>query len=129
MTNRVLFVDDDRSILNTLERNLGFDFDLRVVDSGAAALKVVQREGDFSVVVVDMKMPGMSGLQTITALREVDPKIVFIMLSGNQDSTTEVDAVEHGEVLRFLMKPCEIQEVKNALNAAQQTYERQLQRV
>jgi ActR/RegA family two-component response regulator len=121
--NKFLFIDDDRSLLNTLERNLSLDFDLCVAEGGQAALALLESAGPFSVVTVDMRMPGMDGIQTIKAAREIAPETVYMMLTGNQDMTTAMQAVNDGQVFRFLNKPCEIGEIKKALTAAQRQYE------
>lgn len=119
MINRVLCVDDDRSLLRTLERNLCFDFELSTTESCEGALKLIDALGEFSVIVVDMCMPGVDGIQTIGHLRAKLPNAVFIMLTGNQDVTTAVQAVNQGRVFRFLSKPCEMDEIRRVIKEAQ----------
>ncbi len=70
-----------------------------------------------------MQMPGMDGIETIKAARQIAPHTSFLMLTGNQDVTTALQAVNDGEVFRFLTKPCEIDEIKKALRSAQQQFE------
>ncbi len=122
MSNQVLFVDDDVSLLSTMKRNLDLDFTVHTAEGGEVALEVVQRLGDFSVVVVDMQMPKMNGIQTIAMLREKMPKAVFLMLTGNQDLSTAIQAVNDGRVFRFLTKPCQLSEISSAVQAAQQQH-------
>lgn len=123
MNPKVLFVDDDPSLLRSLERNLCFDFDLATAESGPAALELLAAPGAPSVVVTDMRMPGMDGVQFIAEARKLAPDAVFLMLTGNQDIGTAVTAVNSGSVFRFLTKPCEIAEVKAALEAAARQHE------
>lgn len=119
MAKKILFVDDDQSLLNTMERNLAFEFEVATADGCEAALAVVDEQGPFSVAVVDMQMPQTNGIQTIAKLRERMPEAVFIMLTGNQDVGTAVQAINDGHVFRFISKPCEVNEIKRALTAAQ----------
>ncbi len=122
MSNQVLFIDDDVSLLSTMKRNLGLDFTIHTAEGGEVALELVQQQGDFSVVVVDMQMPKMNGIQTIAMLREKMPNAVFLMLTGNQDLTTAIQAVNDGRVFRFLTKPCQVFEISAAIQAAQQQH-------
>ena len=122
MSNQVLFIDDDASLLSTMKRNLGLDFTIHTAEGGDVAFEVVQQQGDFSVVVVDMQMPKMNGIQTISMLREKMPNAVFLMLTGNQDLTTAIQAVNDGRVFRFLTKPCQVFEISAAIEAAQQQH-------
>ncbi len=119
MVKKVLLIDDDVSLLNTLERNLCSDFDLVTADGGEVGLARLELDGPFSVVMVDMRMPGMDGVQTIQALRKKQENLVFIMLTGNQDSTTAIQAMNIGRVFRFLNKPCNVAEIKQAILDAQ----------
>lgn len=123
MSGKILFIDDDRLLLNTMERNLGFDFDVEIAEGGEQGLEVIERSGPFAVVVVDMQMPKMNGLQTIAAAREKMPNAVFLMLTGNQDQGTAINAVNEGQVFRFLNKPCQVTEIKAAIEAALRQHE------
>jgi CheY-like chemotaxis protein len=77
----------------------------------------------FAVVLTDMKMPQMSGLQFINKAREISPETVYMMLTGNQDVHTAISAINDGSVFRFLNKPCAICEVKDAIDAAIRQHE------
>ena len=119
MANRILLVDDDEALLRSIARNLLGDFDVRTAEGGEAALQALESDGPFSVAVVDMRMPKMDGIQTITALRPRAKQTVFVMLTGNQDLDTAMQAVNEGQVFRFLTKPAEMADLKAAVNAAQ----------
>ncbi|WDQ17229.1 response regulator [Rhodopirellula sp. P2] len=117
MNERILLVDDDYSLLNTLKRNLSFDFEVTTCESGQEALACIKNSETFSVVMVDMRMPGMEGIEVIQKAREISPNSVYLMLTGNQDLTTAMDAVNDGQVFRFLNKPCQMSDIKAAINA------------
>ena len=69
MDSRILLVDDDVALLRSLERNLCFDYAVTTADSGQAALDLLADGGSFSVIVTDMRMPGMDGVAFIEAAR------------------------------------------------------------
>lgn len=115
MSEKVLIVDDDPLLLNTLERNLCTDFDVHTVTGGQEAIQAMKDKGPFSVVMVDMQMPEMDGVQTIQALRAKQQNLVFIMLTGNQDTATAIQAMNVGRVFRFLNKPSNVDEITQAI--------------
>ena len=106
MTERVLFVDDDSNILAGYRRQLRKRFDLQTATSGAEGLEALKAKGPFAVVVSDMNMPEMDGLQFLKGVMERAPDTVRIMLTGNADQKTTVDAVNEGKIFRFCNKPC-----------------------
>lgn len=106
MSERILFVDDEPRVLQGVQRQLQKDFDLQTADSGQAGLDVIAAEGPFAVVVSDMRMPGMSGTQFLTKVSERWPDTVRVMLTGQADFNTAVEAINQGRIYRFLDKPC-----------------------
>ncbi|MEZ6104810.1 MAG: response regulator [Pirellulaceae bacterium] len=72
-----------------------------------AALEELRQHGPFAVVVSDMQMPGMTGVQLLHRIGELSPDTVRMMLTGNADQQTAVEAVNEGHIFRFLNKPCE----------------------
>jgi CheY-like chemotaxis protein len=122
MTNKILLVDDDPKLLNSLKRNLCIDYDLAIAESGQLALERLEALEQFCVIVTDMRMPHMDGVQFIEKARQLAPNTVYLMLTGNQDIQTAMKAVNDGQVFRFLNKPCEMAEIKRALDAALTQY-------
>jgi CheY-like chemotaxis protein len=114
---RVLIVDDEKSILSALERGLEEDFTITCSQSATEAIEILKQSRDFAVVVTDMRMPEVDGLQFIQRAREVAPDCVYIMLTGNQDLKTVVQATNDGHVFRYLTKPCPLDELSTALQA------------
>jgi len=108
MKQRVLFVDDDPNILNAFRRQLRKKFDVQYAEGGAKAISMLKNDGPFALVISDMQMPEVTGLDVLTHATEQSPDTVRIMLTGNADQKTAVDAVNHGKIFRFLSKPCEI---------------------
>lgn len=106
MNQKVLFVDDDANLLDAIQRALRKQFNIDRALGGAEGLQKLASEGPYALVVADMQMPEMSGLEFLRAVRKQAPDTVRIMLTGNSDQKTAVDAVNDGHVFRFLTKPC-----------------------
>jgi ActR/RegA family two-component response regulator len=118
---RVLFVDDDANILSAYARTYRREFDLDTAEgpeAGAEMLTRAHREGrEYAVIVSDMNMPGKNGAVFLSECRRLAPLSVRIMLTGNADQHTATDAINRGEVFRFLTKPCEKETFAGALQA------------
>lgn len=107
MTNEtLLFVDDEPNILQSMERQFRKRFTTLTAESGDEALAILKKKGTVAVIVSDMRMPGMNGIQLLTQVKNLYPDTVRIMLTGNADQETAMKAVNTGEIFRFLTKPC-----------------------
>lgn len=106
MNARILCVDDDRSVLEGYQRTLRKQFTIEIALGGEAGLQAIQTRGPFAVVVADMQMPGMNGIEFLGRVKEIAPGSVRFMLTGNADQATAVKAVNEGHVFQFLTKPC-----------------------
>lgn len=122
MNNRILVVDDDLNFLAAVRRGLRGRYDLTTAEGGEAALQAIAESGPFSVVVCDQKMPQMSGIETLQRIRDLAPETVRIMLTGNADQRTAIDAINQGQVFRFLAKPCPISDLTEAIDSALEAY-------
>lgn len=122
MSEKVLFVDDDPNILAAYKRQLRRQFDIRTACGGAEALAAIKAEGPFAVVVSDMQMPEMNGLQFLREATKLAPETVRMMLTGNADQKTAVDAVNKGHIFRFHTKPFPPEEMAAAVEAGLAQY-------
>jgi response regulator RpfG family c-di-GMP phosphodiesterase len=122
MSRKILCVDDEPNILQAYQRSLRKQFDLHTAAGGAEGLQEVAAHGPFAVVVSDMRMPGMDGIQFLTALKQNCPNTVGMMLTGNADQETAIRAVNEGQIFRFLTKPCSPDDLAKALNAGLEQY-------
>ena len=122
MSEKILFVDDDPNILNAFKRQLRKRYSLDTAPSGSEGLKVIQQEGPFAVVVADMRMPEMDGVAFLTKVQTASPDSVRLMLTGNADQQTAIDAVNKGNVFRFLTKPCPVDIMVATLDSALAQY-------
>ncbi len=122
MSNKILCVDDDANILAGFQRNLRKQFTLDIAVGPEEGLKAIDTNGPYAVVVADMQMPGMNGIQLLTKIEKSSPDTVRLMLTGNADQKTAVDAVNEGHVFRFLTKPCAPEVLAMALEAGLKQY-------
>jgi response regulator RpfG family c-di-GMP phosphodiesterase len=122
MSEKILFIDDDTNLLAAVERNLRLKFNLVTAPGGEAGLAKMAADGPFAVVVADMQMPGMNGVQLLTEVRKRHPETVRLMLTGNADQHTAVEAVNQGHVFQFLTKPCPTEMLALALQAGLKQY-------
>jgi len=122
MNEKILFVDDDTNLLAAVERNLRLKFHLVTATSGEAGLVKMTTDGPFAVIVADMQMPGMNGVQLLTEAQKRFPETVRLMLTGNADQRTAAEAVNTGNIFKFLTKPCPVETLGLALQAAIKQY-------
>ncbi len=120
---RILFVDDDANVLAAFQRNLRKQFAFDTANSGSEALALIKECGPYAVIVADMQMPGMNGVELLARARQDAPDTVRVMLTGNADQQTAMDAVNEGAVFRFLTKPCEPQQLQHTLETSLRQYE------
>jgi response regulator RpfG family c-di-GMP phosphodiesterase len=117
-SERILFVDDDPALLSGISRQFHGKFQIETAEGGLAGLQKVEREGPFAVVVADMRMPDMNGIQLLTKIQAIAPNTVRVMLTGNADLGTAMHAVNEGNIFRFLEKPCHKDTLEWALQSA-----------
>jgi response regulator RpfG family c-di-GMP phosphodiesterase len=117
MTQKVLFVDDDPNALATFQRNLRKQFDIETALGGEQGLAAINNQGPFAVIVSDLRMPTMDGIQFLTVAKMRAPDSVCIMLTGYVDLQTALEAVNEGIVFRFLVKPCPHDVIVKAVEA------------
>jgi DNA-binding response OmpR family regulator len=108
---RVLLVDDEPELVHTMAERLEIrDFEVDAVTSGAEALVKVKTE-DYDVVVIDLKMPGMSGHAVMTAVRAEHPRLPIILLTGHGAAEDDEDGADLDQACAYLFKPVNIDEL------------------
>ena len=108
MHAKVLLVDDEAPFVEALAKRLG-KRDLAVVTafSGAEALEKLQKESHIDVVVLDVKMPGMDGIETLQRIKTAYPLVEVVMLTGHATVESAIEGMKMG-ALDYLMKPCDM---------------------
>lgn len=122
VSSKILLVDDEQGVLDAFQRQLRGRFAIETAASGAQALQIMEAKGGFAVVISDMQMPSMNGVEFLQAVQERTPETIRIMLTGNGDQETAVRAVNEGNIFRFLNKPCSSAAMEAALHDALANY-------
>ena len=105
---RVLIVDDEEDLASTLAERLELrKFVARIATSGAEALEMVRGE-EFNVVVADVKMPGIGGLDLMAAIQRHNPALPVILFSGYSSLADTEEGLQHG-AFDYVMKPINIE--------------------
>jgi len=117
MTKRILCVDDDPNVLRAFERQFRKQFDLYTAQGPEMGLQRLKNDGPFAVLVSDLRMPVMDGIEFPVRARKNWPDTVRIVLTGQADLKTAIAAVNEGNVFQFLSKPCPSQMLARALEA------------
>jgi response regulator RpfG family c-di-GMP phosphodiesterase len=103
--------------VSSLQRSLYKDYRIEIAAGPGDALEAIAQTS-YAVVVSDLKMPGMSGIDLLTTVKEASPDTVRILLTGQADLDTAIAAVNEGSIFRFLTKPCPQELLKRTLDAA-----------
>jgi FixJ family two-component response regulator len=122
MADRVLFVDDEPAVLEGYKRTLYPDFSIDIADGAASAFAAMEKDGAYSVVVSDMRMPIMNGAEFLGKLRERFPDTVRILLTGYTDLDAAIQAINQGNIFRFLTKPCDTEVLATTITAGIELY-------
>ena len=123
-TKKILFVDDDKSILAAIKRQLKSQFDIFTAEDPRKALEMVRRAGPFPVIVSDLEMSGMSGVEFLAQARQMHPQTVCILATGHTDLNIGVEATNKGLVFRFLSKPTTAEKLEEVIDDALAQHER-----
>jgi DNA-binding NtrC family response regulator len=114
---RLLFVDDEEGIVGTLRAIFRLRYDVRGTVSVAEALEIV-KGGDVHVVVSDQRMPEMLGVEFLAKVRELSPNTVRILLTGYSDLSDTIEAINSGEIFRYVTKPWDHKDLKETVAEA-----------
>jgi Nif-specific regulatory protein len=118
----ILVVDDERDNLDAFRFNFQRLFTLHFAGSGDEALDIA-RQHDIAVVVTDQRMPKMTGLELLRALRDVRPHAVGIIVTAFTDVEVLIEAINLGHVYRYITKPWDREELRGVLRQAIERHE------
>jgi response regulator RpfG family c-di-GMP phosphodiesterase len=114
----ILVVDDNAHFRALLRMALGSRYAVVEAASGAEGLRAIDPNSPFAAVISDMNMPGMNGIQFLSAMKQRSPDTVRIMLTGQDDQTTAIDAINEGSIFRFLTKTAKMAQIIHVMEAA-----------
>ncbi len=108
---RVLLIDDEVAFVEAMEKRLSHrDLNMAVAYSGLDGIKKLDEAPDIDVVLLDVKMPGMDGIETLRAIKKSHPLVEVIMLTGHATVESAVEGMKLG-ALDYIMKPAEIDQI------------------
>lgn len=102
---KILVVDDEQDNLDGFLKVFGSRFNLAAARSGKEALKILESEPKIAVVVTDQRMEEMTGVEVLEAVKTLYPLIVRILITGYSDINVSIDAINKGDVFRYIQKP------------------------
>ena len=128
MKPRVLIVDDEEEFVEALSERLTIrDYDVTTCLSGEAALEKVNGY-NFDVVILDVAMPGMDGIETLREIKKIKPLTEVIMLTGRATVESGIEGMKLG-ALDYLMKPCDTELLISKINMAHERKAEQEERI
>lgn len=115
---RILLVDDEKGFLNVLSNRLERRFfKTTKVFSGTETIRIL-RKNDFDVVVLDLKMEDMDGIEVLKIIKKMVPELPVIILTGHGSHEAAEEGIEYG-AFDYLTKPCELVELMDKINESQ----------
>ncbi|MBN3583333.1 hybrid sensor histidine kinase/response regulator [Algoriphagus aestuarii] len=117
----VLYIDDEDNNLKSFRATLRKDFKIFTAIDAEEGLRIAQEE-EIHVVIADQRMPGMTGTEFFEQMVKINPDPIRILLTGYSDIASVIDAINKGEVYRFIDKPWNIEQIKNSIKNAADIY-------
>lgn len=120
---RILCVDDERNVLKALQRVfLDEDYELLTAATGDEGLRILRETDPVQVVIADYRMPGMTGVEFLREVCRHWPETVRIVLSGYADTASVVEAVNEGQIYKFIPKPWNDEDLRVTVSNALERY-------
>src|SRR5690242_10349860 len=113
MSYKILVVDDEAANLRALERLFREDYEVLTADSGAEAFDLLGQH-DVAVLITDQRMPEMTGIELLKNTASIRPRMVRMILTGYTDVDSLIEAINCGQVYRYIGKPWNNEELKLA---------------
>lgn len=117
----VLYVDDEINNLNSFKAAFRRDFDIYVAQSAREGRKILDTN-EIGVIITDQRMPGMTGIEFLESILAVYPDTIRILLTGFSDMNAVMDAINRGQVYKYLVKPWQNEELKLYIQNALEIY-------
>lgn len=112
---KILYVDDEIINLELFKLHLMMKYEILTADNGIEGLDVLEQNPDLKVVISDMKMPKMDGLEFISQARNKQPNINYYILTGYEISNEIQTALDKGMILNYFKKPFDIDEIDDVI--------------
>ncbi len=120
----VLYVDDEIDNLNAFKAVFRRDFEVFTAESAMEGKKILEnKENNIQIVLTDQRMPEITGVDFLASLVKDSPEIMRVLVTGYADIATVIDAINKGEVYRYVSKPWDNVELKNLIFQAFEVYD------
>lgn len=120
--HKVLLIDDEPANLRLLRRVLGNDYDTLLAESGNEGVAILEKE-PVSLIITDQRMPGMTGVQVLQEAVRIQPQAVRILLTGYTDIQALIDAINSGQIYKYVQKPWDSEDLKLTVKRAIESLE------
>jgi CheY-like chemotaxis protein len=120
---KLLVVDDEQDNLDLLYRTFRREFTVFRANGGANALEILSKEGEMAVIISDQRMPEMKGTEFLSRTVSEFPDTMRVVLTGYTDITDLIDAINSGQVHRYITKPWEPEQLKKVIFDATNSYD------
>jgi two-component system, response regulator, stage 0 sporulation protein F len=115
---KILYVDDEQINLKLFIMNMNKKYDVITAENGIKGLEVLANNPTIAIVVSDMKMPKMSGLEFIKLAKEKYPNISFFILTGYEITEEIEEALKSGIIQKYFRKPFSIADIDSSIKNA-----------
>ncbi len=116
----IMLIDDEVPFVETIAKRLGKrNMNTISAFSGEEGIETLRKNTELDVIVLDVKMPGMDGLETLKEIKKISPLTEVIMLTGHATVESAIDGMKLG-AFDYLMKPCDIEDLVSKIKAAAQ---------
>jgi len=120
---RILCVDDEKNVLKALQRVfLDDDYELLMASTGDEGLRILKETSPVQIVIADYKMPGMNGVEFLRDVCQQWPDTVRIVISGYDDTASIVEAINEGQIYKFIPKPWNDEDLRVTISNALERY-------
>jgi DNA-binding NtrC family response regulator len=119
---RILYIDDEEHNLQAFKANFRRDFKVFTAISGAEGLEIFEKEPGLNIILTDQRMPNMTGIEFLEEVQKLDPEPMRILITGYSDINAVIDAINRGQVYRYLNKPWHYDDLKSTILAAYEVY-------
>jgi DNA-binding NtrC family response regulator len=117
----VLYVDDEVNNLNSFKAAFRRDFEIFIASSAKEGRKILDTQ-EIGVIITDQRMPGMTGIEFLESILTIYPDTIRILLTGFSDINAVMDAINRGQVYKYLVKPWQNDELKMYIENALEIY-------
>lgn len=117
----VLYVDDEVGNLTAFKAAFRRDFNVSIAESAAEGIKILN-ENDIEIILTDQRMPEMTGVEFLQSIIPNHPNPIRILITGYSDIDAVIEAVNKGQIYKYISKPWDNESLKNTINKAYEVY-------